>query len=164
MNFFDKRNPVYFSAQEAWERYADRLAGLLSGPVCVVSNEVLPEKATEALEASANALEYGRGSITYVTLQARSATADGPQAPLSGKQLFGIIEAVDPLVLIATDSQAMAALSHAYRAEFSPNAPARLFGRTAVGFVDFARMLNEPADKQKAWAHLKRLGHKPKPK
>ena len=36
----------------------------------------------------------------------------------------------DPLVLIATDSQAVAALSHAYHAEFPTNGSARLFGRT----------------------------------
>lgn len=160
MNFSDKRNPVYFSAQEAWERYPSHLSGLLSGPVCVVSNKGMPAAAVEALEASASALEYGKRPITYVTLCAQG---NGDEKPaLSGKQLFGIIEAIDPLVLIAADSQSIAALSHAYRAEFTPNAPARLLGRTAVGFVDFAGMLGSPDAKQKAWAHLKRLGHKPK--
>lgn len=164
MKKLDERNPVYFSAQEAWERYPDHLGGLLSGPLCVVSNDTLPKNAGDALEASANALEYGQHAITYVTIQPQSAHNDETRTPLSGKQLFGIVEAIDPLVIVATDSQSMAALSHAYRSEFSPAAPARLFGRTAVGFVNFPGMLDEPAEKQKAWAHLKRLGHKPKPR
>lgn len=163
MKNIDKRNPVYCSAQEAWERYPGHLGGLLSGPVCVVSVRPLAKKALEALDASAKTLEYGTHCITTVTLQ-ECTPDDRAGALLSGKQLLGIIEAVDPIVLIASDSQSMAALSHAYRAEFSPNKPARLFGRTAVGFVDFSAMLDEPSEKQKAWAHLKRLGHKPKPK
>lgn len=164
VKLFDKRNPVYFSAQEAWERYANHLEGLLSGPVCVVSSQTLTQTAAEALEASAKALEYGQNCITYVSLKQHTDDAEQKQTTLSGKQLFGIIEAIDPLVLIATDSQAVAALSHAYHAEFPTNGSARLFGRTAVGFIDFASMLNEPGEKQRAWAHLKRLGHKPKPK
>lgn len=164
VKIFDKRNPVYFSAQEAWERYANHLEGMLSGPVCVISSQTLASAATKALEASAKALEYGQSCITYVTLTQRTVDDEQEQTTLSGKQLFGIIEAIDPLVLIATDSQAVAALSHAYHVEFPTNGPARLFGRNAVGFVDFANMLNESDEKQRAWAHLKRLGHKPKPK
>ena len=206
MKKIDKRNPVYFAAQEAWARYPRHLSGLLSAPACVVSEHPLAPEAQDALDASVAALGYGHGAITYVILEPQAAAAeaspggnqpldpdadpgqeiastgagsvDAPRdqsaepgqgaasagAGLSSKQLYGIVEAVDPLVLVAADARSMALLSRAYRVEFAPAAPARLLGRTAVGFVDFSKMLAAQEDKQRAWAHLKKLGHKPKPR
>ena len=48
-------------------------------------------------------------------------------------------------------------LSAAYRTPVTLDADNRLMGRTAVIFQDFEGMMNTPADKQRAWALLKKL-------
>ena len=49
------------------------------------------------------------------------------------------------------------ALSAAYRTPVTLDADNRLMGRTAAIFQDFEGMMNTPADKQRAWALLKKL-------
>ena len=99
---------------------------------------------------------------------ASSNTSQTPKNPpstphtLSSEQMFAIIEGIDPQVLIATDSNSMSVLSHTYATEFTANAPARLLGRTAVGFINFEKMLSNQTDKRTAWEHLKKLGTAPK--
>ncbi len=156
----DNRNPIYYAAQEIWDSYGEHLSGLLSGAVCVVSESVLGDVAKNALSASMDRLGYVCQSITFVCLSAHAAESE--QTPLSSEQLFAVVEGIDPFVLIATDSMSINALSHAYNSEFTPKKPARLFGRDAVGFIDFESMLDDTKDKRKAWEHLKLLGEAPK--
>ena len=55
------------------------------------------------------------------------------------------------------DAFAAEALSAAYRTPVTLDADNRLMGRTAAIFQDFEGMMNTPADKQRAWALLKKL-------
>ena len=71
--------------------------------------------------------------------------------------LFLLVEGLDPLCLIATDSTAAAALGRAYRCEVPLGKPGRAFGRSVVAFRDFDAMLDDGQDKQIAWALLKKL-------
>ena len=57
----------------------------------------------------------------------------------------------------ACDAFAAEALSAAYRTPVTLDADNRLMGRTAAIFQDFEGMMNTPADKQRAWALLKKL-------
>lgn len=93
---------------------------------------------------------------------AGNASAKTP-TQLTRENVFKIIEGIDPYAVIAADATSMNVLSHAYGAEFSSGSPARLFGRCAVGFVNFEAMLEDPAKKRAAWEHLKKLGEAPKP-
>ena len=68
-----------------------------------------------------------------------------------------LVEGLDPLCLIATDSTAAAALGRAYRCEVPLGKPGRAFGRSVVAFRDFDAMLDDGQDKQIAWALLKKL-------
>ena len=174
------RNPVYCAAQEVWEDFGAHLRGLLAGAVCVVSDRTLGSAAQNALAASMERLGYGQRAITYLVLRADepgafSGAKDASNASGAGnasvktptqltrENVFKIIEGIDPYAVIAADATSMNVLSHAYGAEFSSGSPARLFGRCAVGFVNFEAMLEDPAKKRAAWEHLKKLGVAPKP-
>lgn len=76
---------------------------------------------------------------------------------LNARALFEIIEGIDPIVLVAADSQAARALSDAYHVEVTPLVRSRVFGRTTVAFRSFESMLESPSEKQQAWALLKQL-------
>ena len=76
---------------------------------------------------------------------------------LDDQALFLLVEGLDPLCLIATDSTAAAALGRAYRCEVPLGKPGRAFGRSVVAFRDFDAMLDDGQDKQIAWALLKKL-------
>ena len=86
--------------------------------------------------------------------------SDAVVPPLMGGSsvaLFLLVEGLDPLCLIATDSTAAAALGRAYRCEVPLGKPGRAFGRSVVAFRDFDAMLDDGQDKQIAWALLKKL-------
>ena len=166
-------NPIYYSAQKVWEAFGSHLTGMLSAPVCVVSEKTLNDAAQNALFASVKQLGFGERAITFVTLtdaptnSTQSFQEDSLATPrtLSSEQMFAIIEGIDPQVVIATDASSMSVLSHAYSVEFTENirsAPARLLGRNAIGFVNFEKMLLCQKDKRAAWEHIKKLGTAPK--
>lgn len=80
-----------------------------------------------------------------------------PAAALPDADLYLLIESLDPLCLVATDTSAAAALSRIYRATLTAGTPARLLGRPTLTFTDFATLISTPAGKQKAWSALKKL-------
>ncbi len=104
-----------------------------------------------AVGKSARALGFGDDACFHCTLR-----PDGAQ-PLSAAETFELIERLDPVVLVATDSAAARALSDAYRANVAPLARSRILGRTTVAFRSFEEMLASPEGKQRAWALLKLL-------
>ena len=71
--------------------------------------------------------------------------------------LFVLLEGLDPLCLVAADGKTAALLGQAYRCSVPTGDACRLFGRTAVSFIDFESLLQTPQDKQIAWALLKKL-------
>lgn len=82
---------------------------------------------------------------------------DFEEATLGASDLLSIIEGLDPLAIMAADTQATALLGRAYRRELTLDAATRIMGRTAVTFCCFKDLLDEPNKKQKAWALLKKL-------
>ena len=134
---------------------------------CVVAQVRLGAEAIKALSNSAAALGYGQNACFFIALESNGET-------LAPKQLFSLIEGIDPLALVAADSAAMRALEQAYRIaqdvifkgkenssakrfSLAPNMFTRILGRNAVTFSSFESMLSTPNDKQRAWALLKKL-------
>lgn len=108
-------------------------------------------------DSAANARQADKevGSTTSAR-QADECTGD---LVLDAPSLFALVEGLDPLCVVATDSTAAATLAKAYRADVATNAASRLLGRTVVAFRSFSSMLNDGQDKQVAWALLKKLPH-----
>ena len=136
---------------ESWDLFGDFLEGARTAPVCAVASERLPERARRALASSVEALGYGPEACTFVALSAGEAGALDRQA------LFLLLEGLDPLCLVAADADAARALGEAYRCTLQTDAAQRLFGRPCVAFESFDAMLDDPQEKQRAWALLKRL-------
>lgn len=71
--------------------------------------------------------------------------------------LFAAIEGLDPMAMIIADRAAVSACSQAYRCDISAPDKNRMLGRDVIAFDDFASLLANPQDKQRAWGLLKRL-------
>lgn len=143
----------------AWDARAAHLSGNPEGVFGVVSARALGAEATRALESSARKLGFGDRPCFFCALHMNSGEGEPGSAAetLNGADLFELIEALDPIVLVAADSEAARALSEAYRTEVAPIARSRVLGRTTVAFRSFEGMLAEARDKQIAWALLKQL-------
>ena len=128
---------------EAWELFDEHLDGARSALVCVASGNGSSERSRAALNSAMASLGYGSGACAF--------------AAVDDQALFLLVEGLDPLCLIATDSTAAAALGRAYRCEVPLGKPGRAFGRSVVAFRDFDAMLDDGQDKQIAWALLKKL-------
>ena len=116
----------------------------------MLSETPLGDAALEALEKSAASLEFGAAPLARVVVE----TDEGK---LGAEDVRTIVEGLDPVALVACDAFAAETLSAAYRTPVTLDADNRLMGRTAVIFQDFEGMTNTPADKQRAWALLKKL-------
>ena len=131
---------------EAWELFDAHLSGARSALVCVLSKRALDASSRTALNSSAEALGYGRAACTFAVVEG-----------LDEQALFLLVEALDPLCLIAADQEAAHALGRAYRCDVPSGKPSRVFGRTCIAFKSFPAMLEDAQDKQLAWALLKKL-------
>ena len=145
-----RSNTFSYAADTARARFAAHVDGGEAGTVCVVSGTSAGEAVRAALSASFERLGYGRDACAWVALEARGEA-------LSLADAYTLIESLDPLVLVATDSAATRTLAQIYRTAISPAKPVRLLGRDAVAFSDFAADLASPAAKQRAWSALKQL-------
>ena len=141
-------------AQEAAAAVAEvhkgDVAWIMTSTLLVLSETPLGDAALEALEKSAASLEFGAAPLARVVVE----TDEGK---LGAEDVRTIVEGLDPVALVACDAFAAETLSAAYRTPVTLDADNRLMGRTAVIFQDFEGMMNTPADKQRAWALLKKL-------
>ena len=143
-------NTFSYAADAARARWTAHVDGSREAAVCVVSGEAAADAVRSALNASFERLGYGAGACTFVALDA------GGEA-LSPADAYTLLESLDPLVLVAADATATRALAQIYRTPLAPGKPARLLGRGAVAFTDFAADLADPAAKRRAWTALKHL-------
>lgn len=148
-------NTYSYAADAARAQWAAHVGGSREAAVCVLSGAVLSDEARAALDASFERLGYGPAACTFVALTAGEGGTGGEA--LSAADAYTLLESLDPMVLVAADSAAAAALSQIYRADVVLEKPARLMGRDAVAFADFAGMLTDPAAKRRAWTTLKQL-------
>lgn len=166
-------NIYTYQADAARARHAGHLAGAPQGLVAVVGSRMPSEAVKSALEASFQRLGYGVAPCTWVALEGVSGAAAGvhggesagetvttetPAAALSTAELYGLLEALDPLVLVATDAAAGRALGAVYRAEFKAMAHCRALGRSVVVLPRPDELLASQEGKQRLWTLLKQLG------
>lgn len=137
------------AAQEARDLFGAFLNGHDLPLVCVASGAALGGQARTALANSARQLGYG-DACAFITL-----SCDDGQ--LDAGALFALIEGLDPLCLVAADSDAARLLSEAYRCPVPEGELSCPFGRPTVAFRSFEAMLGSQRDKQIAWALLKKL-------
>lgn len=154
MNNSANSNMYYHAIDKAWTLYARHLDGNRDGFICVIGSTALSEVARNALEASMEKLGYGFRACTFISLVDTSADV---AAPLSARQLLELIELLDPAILIAADEESARALSEAFHTKIPLIDLSHIAGRATVAFTSFQGMLGSMADKQKAWATLKRL-------
>ncbi len=81
---------------------------------------------------------------------------------LSEKDIFAIVEGLDPKMLVICDNATCKLALAAYTSKtYAPVLPlekkARLFGRRCVAFASFESLLDSSENKQRAWAALKTL-------
>lgn len=173
-------NMYEVTAGETWELFDAFLSGNRNALVCVVASNPLGKQARQALESSAAAFGYGPAACAFAILNTKNANGDTASyetdktsaankdiengeatesdgAKLDPQALFLLLEGLDPLCVIAADEDAARMLGAAYRCEMPLDAPSRLFGRSAVAFRSFPRMLDGSHSKQIAWSLLKKL-------
>lgn len=160
MNNPAKGNMYEVTLAKTRETFAPFLQGCPTALVCIISSSTLQQREKDALENALVALGYGSKICTWVTLQTTSNLQNSSHpasAQLDRQTFFQMIEGLDPLCLIVTDTEAASLAGQAYRQSLSPNTPCRLLGRNTVVFGSFASLLDNPQGKQKAWALLKAL-------
>ncbi len=128
------------------ELYADSVRATGNELLLAISRHALEPNAVDALEKTANFLGYGTHACAYAVIDTYD-TAD----------LLNVIEGLDPLALIVTDTYSASLLSSAYRCDVENDAVDRILGRIVVAFRDFGLMLDSSEKKQRAWFLLKKL-------
>ena len=134
------------SAREIGELFADYLEGDADRPALAMSSAALEHDARVAIDRSLVAFGYSPDSCSFATCGALD-----PQA------IFLFVEGLDPLYVIATDSEAVALLAKAYRCDYPLDSPIRVAGRPGVAFTDLHALMATPESKQRAWKLLKSL-------
>lgn len=137
-----------------WETYAPYVEGAYDALLCVCFSNPLTDIARNALEKSAQALGYQDDQVAFISLISRN-EADAGSHNLQGMDLKMIIEAADPLCIVATDNEAARALAQAYHALLHFEIKDYLLGRPCCCFQDFNQAVSNTSSKQKTWRLLK---------
>lgn len=145
------------STRQIAELFADYIEGDANRPALVLSARPLAVPARDALEKSIEFFGYAPPTCTFATTVPSDSSVEGGDIALDPQALYLMVEGLDPLYLIATDSTTVAALGEAYRIQLAPDAPARVFGRPAALLADFESSLKTERAKQAAWRVLKSL-------
>ena len=136
------------SAREVAELFADYLEGDSDRPAMALSSTEIDKDSRNAIEKSLEAFGYPTDSCTFATT-----------GELDSQAIFLLVEGLDPLYVIATDSNATAKLAQAYRTDYPTDSPIRVAGRSAVAFTNLHSLMSTPESKQIAWKLLKSLPH-----
>ena len=157
MTNLQQSNIYSASAEEIGGLFGDYLDGSAACPVLILSEQPLGDVARNALEKTFSSFGYGNaGACGYATLHPSNATEEW-DVVLDPQALFLLMEGLDPICVVCADEASATCLGKAYRTAFEPDAPARVFGRPAVAFRDFAALLATDEGKQRAWHILKSL-------
>lgn len=145
-----RSNIFEVTAASTLEAYASHVKGPVACTALVLSEHALTAAAHEALIKSLASLGYGDKGVAFALLNAEGTALGAPE-------VFSIIEGLDPLCLVVADEASARLLSQAYRCPIAPDAYMRLLGRPSAVFKSFESMLADAAEKQRAWAVLKRI-------
>ena len=152
MNYSVNSNIFEVTANDTLELYGDFVEGDGRKLVLVVSSgpKGLGTRAKKAFASSMGKLGYGDDACAFATLTLPN---DGRLGP---RDVYTLTEGLDPLLVIAADAHASDVLAQAYRTHVVPGEVARLLGRPCIAFASFEDMLESAAEKQQAWALMKR--------
>lgn len=167
--------------------FPGEFAGSEDAAWCVVSASPLADAARAALIASAKTLGYRELQLAFlalasvstaetmsdsdgadnqngsVTTGAADVDADSTSNTTSSNtkpaQLLDVLEALDPLCVVLTDHESVAAASRGYNRPLSLETKEQLLGRPCRCFEDFAELLTTEEGKRRAWSVLKTLPH-----
>ena len=177
VNIMRESNMYSTPTAEIWDVFADYVVGTPNCMALVLSSRVPEAPVKNAIEKSLASFGYPENTWAWATLFPRvgnagengsglaDADADAeptgacidPGVKLDAQALFMLVEGIDPLCLIACDSESRDVLQDAYRAEIPLDSPARVFGRRTASFADLGALLHTDENKQKAWSILKSL-------
>lgn len=157
----------YFREQSA-KQFSSHLSGHPQGLICAISHTPLSIAASTALNKSFQALGYGDLPCTFITLQAsdspRAGMADvsgeGADRDLTLETLFHLVEAQDPLLIIACDLTATQSVEAAFRCRLDASGISFCFGRKLASFTALETLLQSDKGKQEVWHRLKGLGQR----
>lgn len=128
---------------------------------CVLSTQKLSDQARRALVSSAKALGYASRQCAFLRynheLICHDEAVDPEDLQPRARQLFCVIEALDPLSVVITDYAAVRLASTGYNTALPLETKAHLLGHGCCCFDAFEALLTTEEGKQKAWACLKAL-------
>lgn len=179
MNFCEHCNTYEFAAAKALDEFPTNLQGDPNCSILVVSMSALPNLACDAIAKSAKRLGFGSKSCAWATLEGnamqpsmrpeegQAVERSRPESELSSisqdvkpakdassltpDKLSSIVEAIDPICVIATDQASADTLG------VPVEALSQKHGRSVAAFEDFPSMLESQEGKQRAWAILRQL-------
>lgn len=152
----DEAGSVYeYAALSALALYGDFVIGSPSATLAIISEHPLPPEAKEALAASADRLGYGHDGCAWIVM--RAMPSGGDASVLGDNDLKTIVESLDPVAVIATDSFSARSLCRSCGQKPMINDFGIIGGRRCVLLGDFPLMLKEDGEKQRAWRLMKRL-------
>lgn len=132
--------------------FRSHITGADDALLCVVSYSPLSDIASTALHNSAERLGYA-AATAYLTVE----PADGSSQMLDGPHLLELIEAIDPLGVVATDGLVCQLLSQGYHRPLKLDEVGSLLGRPCCCYASFDAMMQSNQTKQTAWQLLKVL-------
>jgi len=124
----------------------------LPGPAEATGGSAMSGADGEALHKALEALGWSSEGV-FFTLSRLEPGVDRERA---SDRLRLQLESVDPLVIIALDSEAAADIAEAFGCEVPrPGRQLRVLGRRIVAVSGFEASLSDPKAKQRVWAELK---------
>lgn len=157
MTFSAKNNIYEVNARSVLDIYGSYIRATGGETLLAVSMEPLSARAEEALLKSAAGLGFGARALAFVALDSFDPESADGEMTLGPADTFALVEGLDPLSVIVADSQAASVFGHAFRVPVSLDAFSRAAGRAVVAFRSFDSMLDDPSEKQRAWALLKKI-------
>lgn len=148
-------NMYEVNAADVLEAYGEFIDGTPQAVILVLSARPLPPRAVDALRASFASFGYSEESCAWVTLENTDPAFRG--VTLGAPETMNVVEGLDPLIIVAADTQSTETLRLAYHADIPLDAASRLLGRPIAAFRDFAGMLGNEKTKHEAWSSLKQL-------
>lgn len=153
----DTKGSIYeYAARSVLCEFANFVDGTPNDTFAVISSHQLESKPREAMRASAERLGYGHDSCAWIVTNYEPET-DNPSEEISDSSLKTLIEGLDPIAIVTTDSSALKVLNTAYSKRLGLNDLGYFNGRKAVSLNDFTTMLESEESKQLAWYLLKNL-------
>lgn len=148
------------SAEEVLAAFGPLLRATGNETLLAVSTDGLDEACRTALEKSAEALGFGAQGVAYAITHA---SLEGVEVAAGCRDVYRIVEGLDPLAVVAADAACALLLGEAYRTEIALDASSRIMGRTVVAFENLGALMGQPAadgrpaGKQVVWGLLKTM-------